>query len=102
MHARAPRPPASARAGKSIWVCRTTPCPRVFRNVVIVGANNPPGAIGGVGNPRAFDARSGAKLWEFHSVPQPGEPGFGAQSWEGDSWKGRLGVNAWPFYFTRG
>ncbi len=46
--------------------------PGVFRNVVIVGANNPPGAIGGVGNPRAYDARSGAKLWEFHTVPAAG------------------------------
>ncbi len=74
--------------------------PGIFRNVLIVGANNPPGAIGGIGDPRAYDARSGAKLWQFHAVPQPGEPGFDAKSWEGDSWKGRLGVNAWPFYFT--
>ena len=53
---------------------------------------------GGIGNPRAFDVRTGAKLWEFNSVPQPGETGH--ETWEGDSWKGRLGVNAWPFYFT--
>jgi quinoprotein glucose dehydrogenase len=24
----------------------------------------------------------------------------GHDTWEGDSWKNRLGVNAWPFYFT--
>jgi quinoprotein glucose dehydrogenase len=72
--------------------------PLVYRNVVVVGANTPPGAAGGVGNPRAFDARTGAKLWEFSSVPHPGE--IGHQTWEGESWKGRLGVNAWPFYFT--
>src|SRR5204863_6826927 len=24
----------------------------------------------------------------------------GHDTWEGDSWMGRLGVNAWPFYFT--
>lgn len=74
--------------------------PGVFRNVIVVGANNPPGSIGGIGDPRAFDARTGAPLWQFHSVPQPGDPGFDARSWDGDSWKGRLGVNAWPFYFT--
>jgi len=68
------------------------------KDVLVVGANSPPGAIGGVGNPRAFDARTGAKLWEFSSVPQPGDVGH--DTWEGDSWKGRLGVNAWPFYFT--
>lgn len=72
--------------------------PGVFRNVVIVGANNPPGGTGGVGNPRAYDARTGAKLWEFSSVAQPGTPGN--DTWEGESWKGRLGANAWPFYFT--
>jgi glucose dehydrogenase len=72
--------------------------PGIFRNVVIVGANTPPGTIGGIGNARAFDARTGARLWEFSSVAQPGSVGH--DSWEGDSWKGRLGVNAWPFYFT--
>ena len=72
--------------------------PLVYKNVIVVGANTPPGAVGGIGNPRAFDARTGAKLWEFSSVPQPGDVGH--DTWEGDSWKGRLGVNAWPFYFT--
>ena len=72
--------------------------PLIYRNIVVVGANTPPGTIGGIGNPRAFDARTGAKLWEFSSVPQPGE--IGHDTWEADSWKGRLGVNAWPFYFS--
>jgi quinoprotein glucose dehydrogenase len=72
--------------------------PGIFRNVVVVGANTPPGTSGGIGNARAFDARTGVKLWEFSSVPQPGTVGH--DTWEGDSWKGRLGVNAWPFYFT--
>ena len=72
--------------------------PGVVRNVVVVGANTPPGTIGGIGNARAFDARTGAKLWEFSSVAQPGTAGH--DTWEGDSWKGRLGANAWPFYFT--
>ena len=72
--------------------------PIVHRNVVVVGANTPPGTAGGIGNPRAFDARTGTKLWEFSSVAQPGTRGN--ETWEGESWKGRLGANAWPFYFT--
>jgi glucose dehydrogenase len=72
--------------------------PLIYRNIVVVGANTPPGTIGGIGNARAFDARTGAKLWEFSSVPQPGEVGH--DTWEADSWKGRFGVNAWPFYFS--
>jgi len=72
--------------------------PFIYRNIVVVGANSPPGAPGGIGNPRAYDARTGAKLWEFSAVAQPGDVGH--DTWEGDSWKNRIGVNAWPFYFT--
>jgi quinoprotein glucose dehydrogenase len=72
--------------------------PLVYENIVVVGANTPRGAIGGIGNARAYDARTGAKLWEFSSVPQPGSVGH--ETWQGDSWRGRLGANAWPFYFT--
>ncbi len=72
--------------------------PLVFRNVVVVGANNPPGSGGAPGNARAFDARTGTKLWEFSSVALPDS--IGHDTWEGDSWKGRFGANAWPFYFT--
>ena len=72
--------------------------PLVYGNIVVVGANTPRGAPGGIGNARAFDARTGDKVWEFSSVPQPGEPGH--DTWEGDSWRDRLGVNAWPFYFS--
>ena len=72
--------------------------PLVYEDVIVVGANTPRGAIGGIGNARAFSALSGAKLWEFDSVPQPGN--LGHETWDGDSWVGRLGANAWPFYFT--
>ena len=72
--------------------------PFVFGRVAVVGANTPPGAIGGIGNARAFDVRDGASLWEFDSVAQPGDVGH--DTWEGDSWQGRLGANAWPFFFT--
>ena len=72
--------------------------PLIVEDVVIVGANTPPGQPGGIGNPRAFDVHSGELLWEFSSVAQPGDAAH--ESWAGDSWQGRLGANAWPFYFT--
>ncbi|MCE2557422.1 MAG: PQQ-binding-like beta-propeller repeat protein [Acidobacteria bacterium] len=72
--------------------------PLVWEEIVLVGANTPRGAPGGIGNARAFSAVTGEKLWEFSSVPQPGEVGH--DTWEGESWRGRLGANAWPFYFT--
>ena len=86
------------QAGEVDMVVPYNSVPLVYDNVVVVGANTPRGAIGGIGNARAFDARTGGRLWEFSSVPQPGTVGH--DSWEGDSWQGRLGVNAWPFYFT--
>ncbi len=48
------------------------------------------------GDIRGFDARSGALRWRFHTVPHPGE--FGHDTWEGDSWKGRGGVNVWSMF----
>ena len=86
------------QAGAVDMVVPYNSVPLVYDNVVVVGANTPRGAIGGIGNARAFDVRTGARLWEFSSVPQPGTVGH--DTWQGDSWRGRLGVNAWPFYFT--
>ncbi len=72
--------------------------PLVYKNIVIVGANTPPPPASAPGNARAYDARTGEKLWEFNSVGGPGT--VGESTWEGESWKGRSGLNAWPFYFT--
>jgi len=90
--------PGFGKDGEVDMVVPYNSVPLVHKNVVVVGANTPPGASGGIGNPRAFDARTGAKLWEFSAVPQPGQVGH--DTWDGDSWKVRLGVNAWPVYFT--
>ena len=72
--------------------------PAVYKNVVLLGATVGEIPIGPPGDSRAYDARTGKKLWDFHTIPQPGEPGFG--SWEKDSWKGFSGVNVWGWYLT--
>jgi glucose dehydrogenase len=73
--------------------------PTVYKNILIVGANvGEAPATGQPGNTRGYDARTGKKLWEFHTVPQPGEPG--AETWEGNSGKDRQGVNNWGFSMT--
>ena len=70
--------------------------PVVFRNLVIVGngvadrlvyPKDPPGDV------RAFDARTGKKVWTFHTVPQAGE--FGNDTWDRDSWKFTGHTNVW-------
>lgn len=73
--------------------------PVVYKNILFLDANpSEAPATGMAGNTRAYDARTGAALWEFHSVPQPGETGH--DPWEGNSWKNRSGVNNWGFSLT--
>jgi quinoprotein glucose dehydrogenase len=73
--------------------------PLVYKNVAILGAFNAEISQGGdPGDSRAFDVRSGEKLWEFHGVPLPGEPGH--ETWLDDGWKDRSGVNVWGWYMT--
>lgn len=68
--------------------------PAVYRDLVITGSAVPEGpGKGPSGVVRAFDIRSGKKVWEFHTVPLPDEPGH--DTWAGDSWKDRTGVNVW-------
>jgi glucose dehydrogenase len=90
--------PGFGQSGAIDMVVPYNSVPLIYENIVVVGANTPRGANGGIGNVRAFDARTGNKVWEFSSVSQPGSVGH--DTWEGDSWEGRLGANAWPFYFT--
>ena len=68
--------------------------PAIYKNLVIIGAAVPEGTPRGPsGDVRAFDARTGKLVWQFHTVPRPGE--LGHESWEGESWKDRTGVNVW-------
>ncbi len=72
--------------------------PLVFKNVIALGATVGEVPDGPPGDTRAFDARTGKKLWEFHNVPRPGEPGH--DTWSNDGWKSRSGVNIWGWYMT--
>jgi quinoprotein glucose dehydrogenase len=71
--------------------------PTIFKNVVMIGANVNEVPQGPPGDTRAYDAHTGKKLWDFHTVPQPGE--FGNNTW-GDGWKERSGTNIWGFSMT--
>jgi quinoprotein glucose dehydrogenase len=71
--------------------------PSVYRNVIITGlvVQESP-SLGPSGDTRGWDAVTGKLLWQFHSVPHPGEPGN--ETWETPgSWKDRSGTNAWGF-----
>jgi len=71
--------------------------PVVAGDSIIVGAAHLPGSIpksrrNEKGYIRAFDVRTGTRLWIFHTIPLPGE--FGNESWERDAWAytGNTGV----------
>lgn len=71
--------------------------PVVAKDVVIVGAAHRPGGVptgktNVKGYVRAFDVKTGKRLWIFHTVPKPGE--FGIDTWLNDSWSytGNTGV----------
>jgi quinoprotein glucose dehydrogenase len=68
--------------------------PTIFENVAIIGAASGEVPQGPAGNPRAFDVRTGAKIWEFQTVPRQGEP-FN-ETW-GAGWENRGGTNMWAF-----
>ena len=70
--------------------------PIMYRNLIIAGGRNqenPP--KGPAGDVRAWDIHSGTLVWTFHSIPRAGEKYN--DTWAGDSWKNRSGVNVWGF-----
>ena len=70
--------------------------PIMYKNLIITGGRtqeNPP--QGPAGDVRAWDMHTGKLVWTFHSIPRAGEK-FN-DTWAGDSWKNRSGVNVWGF-----
>jgi quinoprotein glucose dehydrogenase len=69
--------------------------PAIYKNVVITGARVQESPTRGPsGDTRGWDVVTGKLLWQFHSVPHPGEQGI--ETWETpDSWKNRSGTNVW-------
>ncbi len=68
--------------------------PAIYKNLaIVIPMTGEQGRYGIPGDPRAFDLGTGEEIWRFHTVPQPGEPGFG--SWGPDGWQDRRGPGGW-------
>ena len=65
----------------------------VFENLLIMGSTVPEVLPSAPGDIRAYDVKSGALRWSFHTIPHPGEQGY--ETWPPDAWKISGGVNAW-------
>jgi alcohol dehydrogenase (cytochrome c) len=81
-----------ARTGQPLWEVQVadtmegysiTSPPLAIKDRIIVGVAG--GEHGIRGFLDAYDAKTGRRLWRFHTIPGPGE--FGHETWKGDSWK---------------
>lgn len=81
------------RAVDFMWVTAATPG-IVFEDLIIMGTTLGEGpSPAAPGHIRAYDVRTGAMRWIFHTIPQPDE--FGYETWSPNSWQELGGANAW-------
>jgi quinoprotein glucose dehydrogenase len=75
--------------------------PVIVGDVIVVGVafsagGAPPSKEAIPGYVRAYDVRTGALLWTFHTIPQAGE--FGVETWDDESWRYTGNTGVWtPF-----
>ncbi|MCC6316390.1 MAG: PQQ-binding-like beta-propeller repeat protein [Gemmatimonadaceae bacterium] len=65
----------------------------VYKDLLIVGTTVPEALPSAPGDIRAYDVKTGALRWTFHTIPHPGE--YGYETWSPDAWKIVGGANAW-------
>jgi alcohol dehydrogenase (cytochrome c) len=90
-----------AKSGRELWKTKmfdhmaaggyaAPGAPLIVKDKLIVGMAG--GERGVSGFLDAYDPKTGALIWRFHTIPQPGDPNFG--TWAGDSWK-TGGASTW-------
>lgn len=65
----------------------------IHEDLLIQGTRVDEGDGAAPGDVRAYDVRTGALRWIFHTIPHPGE--FGYDTWPPDAWKTAGGANSW-------
>ena len=65
----------------------------VYKDLLVQGTRVGEGEGSAPGDVRAYDVRTGAIRWTFHTIPQPGE--FGYDTWPADAWRIAGGANSW-------
>jgi quinoprotein glucose dehydrogenase len=66
---------------------------KVWEDLIIIGSSTGEGFFSPPGDVRAYNVVTGKLVWQFHTVPHPGE--FGYETWPKDAWKYIGGVNTW-------
>lgn len=80
------------RPAERITVSASTPGV-VYGDLFIIGSTVAEALPSSPGDIRAYDVKTGALRWVFHTIPRPGE--FGYDTWLPDAWKVSGGANAW-------
>ena len=65
----------------------------IYKDLLIVGGRTPETLPAPPGDIRAYDVRTGALRWSFHTIPHPGEPGH--ETWPAEAWKTAGAANNW-------
>lgn len=65
----------------------------IFQDLIIIGSRVSENADAAPGYIRAYNVRTGALEWVFHTIPQPGE--FGYDTWPENAWQYTGGANNW-------
>ncbi len=65
----------------------------VFENLIILGFSTSESAGAFPGSVRAFSALDGALVWQFNTIPAPGDPG--SETWADGALAQAGGANAW-------
>ena len=66
---------------------------KIWKNLIILGSAAGESFIAPPGDIRAYDVVTGQKVWQFHTIPQPGE--FGYDTWPKEAYKYVGGANNW-------
>lgn len=77
---------------KDLTVIATSPGV-IYKNTLIMGSTVSEGGDAAPGYIRGFDVVTGKLKWVFHTIPQPGEPGY--ETWPKDAYKKIGAANSW-------
>ena len=66
---------------------------KIWKNLIILGSAAGEAFIAPPGDIRAYDVVTGHKVWQFHTIPLPGE--FGYDTWPKEAYKYVGGANNW-------
>ena len=65
----------------------------IYKDLLILGSLVSEALPAAPGDIRAYDVRTGALRWSFHTIPHPGEAGY--ETWPTDAWQYTGGANSW-------